>query len=335
GDLFLVGGRDPLLRTPDFVNGLPNATPLYTSFTQLAAEVHAAGVTEITGGVVGDEGRYDSLRNVASWKPIYQAEGDVGPLSALDVDDGLIPANKAVTPAAPPPVQSAELMASLLGAEGVKVDGAAGAAPAPAGSVAIASVVSPPLSSELAEILRESDDTAAELVTKELGYHAGTGGSTAAGTAMVRSVLAAHGLPVGQLVDSDGSGLSTDDRATCELIDRTLDLGGPAGALARDLPVAAVSGTLHARLVGTPAAGRVTAKSGNLDGVDALSGYVQPATGAGAPTGPMAAALTFSFVVNNIATASAGDSAEDNLALSLAGYPHLLPLALLSPAPPR
>ncbi|MGH9076175.1 MAG: D-alanyl-D-alanine carboxypeptidase, partial [Acidimicrobiales bacterium] len=50
GDLFLVGGGDPLLRTPDFVNGLPNATPLYTSFTQLAAEVHAAGVTEITGG---------------------------------------------------------------------------------------------------------------------------------------------------------------------------------------------------------------------------------------------------------------------------------------------
>ena len=44
-------------------------------------------------------------------------------------------------------------------------------------------------------MLRVSDDTAAELITKEIGYRVSKSGTTAAGTAAVRADLAADGLP--------------------------------------------------------------------------------------------------------------------------------------------
>ena len=88
GNLYLVGAGDPLLRTPDFVASLVDPEPTYTSLTQLAAQVRAAGVTRVSGSVVADESRYDALRGVPTWSPSYLADGVVGPLSAVDVDDG-------------------------------------------------------------------------------------------------------------------------------------------------------------------------------------------------------------------------------------------------------
>jgi len=351
GNLYLVGGGDPLLRTPGFVAGLRDAEPVYTSLPQLAADVRAAGVTEVTGGVVGDESRYDSIRDVATWLPVYRAEGDVGPLSALDVDDGLLSAMTGVTPTATPPVQSAELFTTLLEKAGVKVDGAASTATTPAGVVPVASIASPTVAAEVGEILRESDDTGAELLTKELGHHAGTGGSTAAGVAVVRSVLAADGVPLDQVVDADGSGLSTADRATCGALADVLGHAGPTATLAQDLPVAARSGTLRHRLAGTAAAGRVLAKTGTLATVSALSGFVLPAAtpdppatpgttapgpatpGPAAGPGPFAAPLVFSLVLDDTPSAGVGVSAGDQVAVALATDPQVPSLVQLGPLP--
>ncbi len=49
GNLYLVGGGDPLLRTPGYVAALGPDRTLYTSLHQLAAQVRAAGVLEVTG----------------------------------------------------------------------------------------------------------------------------------------------------------------------------------------------------------------------------------------------------------------------------------------------
>jgi D-alanyl-D-alanine carboxypeptidase/D-alanyl-D-alanine-endopeptidase (penicillin-binding protein 4) len=51
-------------------------------------------------------------------------------------------------------------------------------------------------------------------------------------------------------------------------------------AVFRDsLPVAGVDGTLKNRMKGTPAEGRVVAKTGTLRHVNALGGYVTPRSG--------------------------------------------------------
>ncbi|MDQ2754419.1 MAG: D-alanyl-D-alanine carboxypeptidase, partial [Actinomycetota bacterium] len=99
GNLYFIGGGDPLLRTPAYAAALPYPEPTYTSLVQLAAQVRAAGVRRIVGDIVGDESRYDRQRGVPSWKAAYTIEGDVGPLSALQVDDGF----ERVTPPPAPP----------------------------------------------------------------------------------------------------------------------------------------------------------------------------------------------------------------------------------------
>ena len=43
--------------------------------------------------------RYDGLRTVPTWKPEYAAEGDVAPLSALEVNNGAAPAGPPTPPA--------------------------------------------------------------------------------------------------------------------------------------------------------------------------------------------------------------------------------------------
>ena len=126
-------------------------------------------------------------------------------------------------------------------------------------------------------MLTVSDDTAAELFTKELGYEIKGSGSTAAGMAAVRADLAADGLPVTEFVGADGSGLSRADRASCDLLAADLDRLGPTSVVGRGLPVAGRTGTLADRMVHTPAAGRVVAKTGTLNDVVALSGFVLPA----------------------------------------------------------
>src|SRR3954464_4505847 len=71
GDLFLVGGGDPTLESRDLA--------------RLASRVRAAGITHVTGRVIGDESLFDSKRTCRGWKrSFYSSESP--PLSALVVD---------------------------------------------------------------------------------------------------------------------------------------------------------------------------------------------------------------------------------------------------------
>jgi D-alanyl-D-alanine carboxypeptidase/D-alanyl-D-alanine-endopeptidase (penicillin-binding protein 4) len=290
----------------------------------------------VTGSVVGDESRFDSVRAVAGWPAEYSEEGDVGKLSALGIDDGFATAGPPVPDSAPPPVQAAGLLTKLLRAAGIEVQGAPTSGTAPPGAERLAAVVSPPLGAELGEVLRESDNTAMELLTKELGRQERRTGSTAAGRAAVRADLAGDGFPLAGFVNADGSGLSRSDRVTCKLLVDVLERAGPDGLLVRDLPVAARSGTLVEQLKGTVAAGRVHAKTGTLDGVKALSGWALASPGQGAGNPALAAPVVFATVLNGLADVLPVPSATpagltDQVALDVAEYPRAPALARFEP----
>jgi len=348
GNLYLVGGGDPLLRTPSYAASQYPPQPLYTSLTQLALDVRRAGVREVTGLVVGDDSRYDDQRTVATWKPIYSTEGDVGPLSALDVDDGFVPkppppvaGSKAGTSesstadafayaaASDPPATAAKAFEGLLVQDGVEVVQGSTSGVAPDDSPLITSISSAPLGDEIDSMLTVSDDTAAELFTKELGYEESKSGTTATGTADIKADLAADGLPVSQLVNVDGSGLDRDDRASCNLIAATLRRDGTGGVIADGLPVAGKTGTLAHRMLGTPAVGRLHAKTGTLDDVVALSGFVNP-TAASAPTAQLRLPVIFSIILNGLPGYEAEDLA-DEIGVVLASYPKVAPLTDIEP----
>jgi D-alanyl-D-alanine carboxypeptidase/D-alanyl-D-alanine-endopeptidase (penicillin-binding protein 4) len=350
GNLYLVGGGDPLLRTGSYVAGLNPAQPAYTSLDQLAQLVRDAGIREVTGLVVGDDSRYDTERTVPTWKPVYLTEGDVAPLSALEVNDDAVPApptpppsttttttvpNAPPTPPPPPPpppdptVQAAKDFQQVLAHDGVQVEGGYGSATAPSSAVPVASVLSPPMSQEVDNMLMVSDDTAAELLTKELGYVKQHAGTTAAGDVVVRSDLTADRIDVSQLVNLDGSGLDRSDRVTCALLVAVLQRAGPSGVLASGLPLAAKSGTLAARFAGTPAAGRLRGKTGTLQDVASLSGFVTPSPNVRTDPG-MAQPLTFSIVVNATPYAQ-GQYLTDRIAIAQASYPDVPPLSTIEP----
>src|SRR3546814_2872565 len=78
--------------------------------------------------------------------------------------------------------------------------------------------------------------------------------------------------------------------------------------LAGMLAVAGRDGTLARRFVGTPVAGRLRAKTGSLDGVAALGGYVDNRSGT---------TLAFAYVVNGLTHGSSASSLQDALAAAL------------------
>jgi D-alanyl-D-alanine carboxypeptidase/D-alanyl-D-alanine-endopeptidase (penicillin-binding protein 4) len=218
----------------------------------------------------------------------------------------------------------------VLRQHGVVVDGGAGTSPAPGETALVTQIQSPPLSAEVESMLRISDDTAAELLTKELGYVVAHSGTTAAGTAAVRAALQSDGFSVNQLVNQDGSGLDRGDRVTCNLLQQALTRAGPGGVLAQGLPVAGKTGTLMHRLTETVAAGRLAGKTGTLADVASLSGFITAP--ASAPTAQLKTPLVFSIVVNGPNFAQ-GQDLIDRIATALAAYPNVPSIAEVDVVP--
>ena len=334
GNLYLVGGGDPLLRTPDYVSTLHYREQIYDNLDDLADRVRAAGIVRVTGAVIGDESRYDTQRYVPTWPARYASTGEVGPLSALSVNDGFSSFPPAAVAAAQPAAQAAATLGALLQQRGVAIAGPPAAGTVPARGTVVARFDSPPLPEVMAEVLRRSDNNGAELITKELGRQVDprTPTTVAGATAVVADIRAA-GLPVDQLHMVDGSGLDRTDRASCQLILSALQRSGAKGALGKGLAVAGQTGTLEKRLVGTVAAGRVRAKTGSLEGVSALSGFVTPAVAASGAIAGAAPDVAFSLLVNGLPNQGAGDALGDRVAILLSQFPQAPPASALGPLP--
>ena len=317
GTLWLVGAGDPTLATPEYAQWLKDRLRYQlrqvTPLAELATGLAAAGVRAVTGNIVGDDSRYDRARTVPTWKPSYITENEVGPLGALLVNEGFDIFNPPEHRADDPAVHAAAELTRLLQAFGVGVAGPPTSGQTPAdGTVTLATVRSAPLSDIVAGMLRESDNTTAELLTRELGVARAHDGSTAAGTKAVVDALAGAGLPTTGLRLGDGSGLEATNRAPCSLLAAALRRPDRTGAplLAPLLAVAGRSGTLALRLADTPLDGKLRAKTGSLDGVSGLAGYLDGRRG-----------LSFAVLANGNLSDAAGRLLQDRLAAVLAAYP--------------
>lgn len=130
---------------------------------------------------------------------------------------------------------------------------------------------------------RESDNLYAEMMLKVLGARFGSGGTFGAGVAVVRESLQKLGVPVSGFQAVDGSGLARESRASAATLVALLD------AMARtplfeiyknSLAVGGeADGTLRKRFKEPGMKNRVRAKTGSIDGVTAISGYVDSERG--------------------------------------------------------
>ncbi len=285
GDLYLVGGGDPLLSTPHYLEMLASHGGVGTPLAKLADNLVAAGVGRLTGGVVAVADRYDTRTTVASWPDRYAAQSVAGSLSALSVDQGWrappgITSTWGLAPHPAPAQRAAEAFDDLLEARSVRIPLVPRAAAAGGNYdslVTLATIESEPLSVYLHYLLAESDNTLAEMLLKELGLVSAGRGTTRAGAQAVQQALAAE-IP-GLATPADGSGLSPENRLSCSQIAEVLDFGGARGQVASALAVAGRSGTMENRYRNSPLAGLVRGKTGSLNGVAALAGFAEPPGG--------------------------------------------------------
>jgi D-alanyl-D-alanine carboxypeptidase/D-alanyl-D-alanine-endopeptidase (penicillin-binding protein 4) len=137
-----------------------------------------------------------------------------------------------------------------------------------------------PLTTVMARANKDSVNLYAESLCKRLGHEVSGGqpGSWDNGTAAVAAFLKSAGVDESQFQLDDGCGVSKKNTVSAEAFAKVLshDFHSPNWeAFRATLAISGTDGTLSDRFRGTDLKGRVFAKSGYVNGVCALSGYVR------------------------------------------------------------
>ena len=282
-DVFFVGGGDPLITRNEYVVSEKYPTTSGTSLEKLADSLVAAGLRRVTGSVVGVDTRYDDLRFVDVWPQDFHYT-EAGPLGALVVDDGVVLGQ--TTKPDDPAVAAAVELQNLLNARGVMFGTLPRRDVLPTNVPEIASIQSAPLTSVIQEMMVNSDNNTSELLLKEIGYASKGIGSTAAGLTAVNEQLVKWKLDK-DVVLFDGSGLASDGRIPCDTFMSLLNTFSTV--MPNLMAIAGETGTIRDTFDGTAVAGKLRAKTGTLNGVKALVGYL-PITNSDP--------VTFSLLIN-------------------------------------
>jgi D-alanyl-D-alanine carboxypeptidase/D-alanyl-D-alanine-endopeptidase (penicillin-binding protein 4) len=306
GSLYLVGGGDPALAAPAFANRFLGG--LDTDIFDLTKAVGEAGIQRVIGRLYADDTIFDRVRGVADSN--YATSPYIGPLSGLDFDSGYANdggANFASDPA----IVATSRLADDLRQNGIQVPANVTLRAAPADAQVVGTVNSPPMKTLTNETDVNSNNFFAEMLLKDLGARFGSGGTTAAGVAVVRNYVRGLGTSVHQV---DGSGLSRSNRVTPAQVARLLVAmrNTPAGDdFVDSLPVAGREGTVAHRMRGTAAARRCRTKTGTLIGASALSGYCFNRDGH---------VMAFSILMNGVGSLTAAHVQQDRMAALVARY---------------
>jgi serine-type D-Ala-D-Ala carboxypeptidase/endopeptidase (penicillin-binding protein 4) len=253
GNLYLKGYGDPDLNSGDI--------------STLAAEVNKKGIKQITGNIVADDSFFDNNYYTLSGK--YKS--DTGPsywpyVTALSLDKSSGASS------------AANLFSSSLSSYGITVDGTVISGTTPPGAKEIAQI-SHSIYDVLAYMNKESDNHSAITIFKLLGAKfRSTPASIEDGQAVISDFLTEIGVDRYSFEILEGSGLTRYNKVNAELYAKMLKYMYDDRFLfdyfLNSLAIAGKEGTLRKRMIGTSAEGNVFAKTGTLNSVSALSGYV-------------------------------------------------------------
>jgi D-alanyl-D-alanine carboxypeptidase/D-alanyl-D-alanine-endopeptidase (penicillin-binding protein 4) len=224
------------------------------------------------------------------------------PNSKIVVIRGTMPAHSAsrklVLAIHDPAEHAAALLARLLAERGVKVGGtarsmhiadAAGAAP----RAVLAEHVSVPLGDSVKLVNKISQNLHTEMLLRAAARNTAVWNTPDDLMKFPADFYTAAGIAAGDVIQTDGSGLSRHDLVTPRAIVALLKYaqGQPWFATYfASLPVAGIDGTLETLMKNTPSAGHIHAKTGSVEHVRTRSGFADTASGR---------RLIFSFLSNN------------------------------------
>lgn len=271
GDLYIKGHGNPFFNTDDL--------------RKLADELIDKGIERITGNVYGDESFFDDeyLRN--DW---IEGEGSaqLAPVSALSLNGNMTTVKRKVrrryrtvsAPVSNPARHTAQVLFDILIGKGVKIGGGSGVGITPEKSVEIATHYLP-LSAVLSRTNKRSDNFGAECLFKMVGAAAtqSQGNATFANQAIL-GFLKDNGIFVKGTKIADGSGLSRQNNVSTLQIVRLLEFMyvdiERYEQYITTLSIAGVDGTLRGRMHGTDGEGNFRGKTGTLNGISTVAGYL-------------------------------------------------------------
>lgn len=263
GNLWLFGRGDPTLTGGGaYGKSLPFQP---ARISDLVRRVRAAGVRRVTGRVMGSTGYFAHDWYAPGWGSSFAAYYVALP-TALTFEGNTYNGRHIANPE----WRAARALTRRLEAKGIPVRGKPGAGTPPEVTVPVAELTSQPLTKLLAYTNRQSSNFFAEVIGKRLGAEVHKPlGTIAKGAGVIARWTAQHGV---EAIARDSSGLSYENRVSPRGLVRLLSLAERepwGGAFRRTLPVPG-QGTLEDRLRGV----KMRAKTGTLEGVSALSGWV-------------------------------------------------------------
>jgi D-alanyl-D-alanine carboxypeptidase/D-alanyl-D-alanine-endopeptidase (penicillin-binding protein 4) len=184
-----------------------------------------------------------------------------------------------------PGLYAGTLFRELLVRYGTNVEGAVyEGQPSTAAAVLVGSYATRDLADILRFFLSESDNLTGECLLKALGAsRCGPPGSAAQGITAVERTLSDIGIDDKSYALADGSGLSTYNLLSPDIVVRVLDKTRDDFSIFPEfldaLSIAGVNGTLKRRMGEGPLKGAVRGKTGNMSGVSCVCGYLKTRSG--------------------------------------------------------
>lgn len=218
------------------------------------------------------------------------------------------------------------LLKTRLEKRGIVVTGTTRTESSPAAAastpVEITKLESVPFREIAAKTMKPSQNMFTETILWTLGEQVGRNGggnpsgeSSQLGLNVVKSFLTSIGIPADAVVQYDGCGMSRHDQITPSAVVALytyMAKQSPNAQAWRDsLTIGGVDGTLANRFKGTAAAGNMRGKTGTIDQVSALSGYIKTAAGE---------ELVVSFLVNGVPEPRQRTSLIDEIVVNLANF---------------
>jgi len=283
--------KDGIINGNMYIKGFGNSTFTSEDMADMVQELKRIGITRITGSIIGDDTYFDSLYTRDDWITDEAANVSLPPISAIVINRNTTLVQKKrgrrlrnyVSKVSNPPLFAAEMLREKLINNGISVAGSALAGEAPANSFTL-SEKSIQLRKLIGMINKRSDNFLAECLFKTIGAAAsGIQGNAFYSTQAVLDFIDDNGIFAKGTSVVDGSGISRFNQITT---------GAIAGLLEKmyfdiknyedyynSLSIAGIDGTLRNRMKMTPAERNFHGKTGTLNGVTSIAGYVKAKNG--------------------------------------------------------
>ena len=278
-----------------YIKGFGNSTFTTEDLLSMIIDLKNKGIKEITGNIIGDDSYFDELYTRSDWIDDETANVRLPPISALVIDRNRTLVQKKIkirkrkhvrykigeyySNISDPPLYIANLLKEKLIENGIKVDRSATKGKTP-NDVITLSESKILLKDLIQKINKHSDNFLAECLFKTVGaFSSRAQGNSFYATQAILKFLKDNGIFSEGTSVVDGSGISRFDLVTVGAIVGLLDKMYFDLKNYKDyynsLSIAGIDGTLRHRMRSSSAENDFHGKTGTLNGVSSLSGYLK------------------------------------------------------------